>query len=79
MRKFVFDDKECTQYSDKEILVLVDMILTKNLEVTYSGKRFACEGIESIIRNSEYKIRNLQAMIVKMEELQAKLAKIQDR
>lgn len=79
MRKFIFDGKECTQYSDKEILVLVDMILTKNLEVTYSGKRFACEGIESIIRNSECKIRNLQTLIARMEKLQVELEKIPER
>lgn len=79
MRKFIFDNKECTQYSDKEILAMIDMILTGNLEVTYHGKRFAREGIESIIRESEYKIRNLQASIVKMEKLARELENITER
>lgn len=78
MRKFIFDDRECTHYSDKEMLVLVDMILTRNLEVTYKGKMFAIDGIENIVRSSTSKIRELERLIVRMEKLQAELEKIPD-
>ena len=75
MRKYKdFFGEERTMYSDKEILSLVDMVLTNNLSVTEKGVQFIALSVESIISNAEHRIRREKVLIDDMRRLLEKLS-----